>query len=35
MPPLMVGTTALVKFGVGEKANWREGEHVSLDTRTV
>ena len=28
VPPLRVGTAALIKFGVGEKADWREGENV-------
>ena len=26
MPPPIVGTTVVVKFGVGENSEWREGE---------
>ena len=26
VPTLSVGTAVLVKFGIGEKANWREGQ---------
>jgi len=30
VPPLRVGAVALIKFGVGEKADWREGEDAVL-----
>ena len=35
VPPLKVGTAVLVKIGVGEKTDWKEGEHLALGTGTV